>query len=257
MKFRLKAFGLHLAASATVLSLVLVALYAGWYRWPGWYVTGVVHIVAIMVGVDAALGPSLTLVIANPLKPRRELARDIGIIVTVQIVALLYGTFTLWEGRPLYYTFSQDRLEFVQASVLRPDEVERGLRENPALAPHWYSLPRWVWAPLPEDPDERSRIINSAITAGQDVIDMPRYFRPWEQGLPALRQHLRTVDLTTVFAPSEQRSLKQRMVELGLPADEPVTLFMLGRDARLLVVFDPATLEIRAMLPAPEGRTIR
>jgi len=35
MNFRFKAFALHLAGSATVIQLVLGALYLGWYRWPG------------------------------------------------------------------------------------------------------------------------------------------------------------------------------------------------------------------------------
>ena len=37
-----------------------------------------------VAGFDVVLGPLLTLVIANPAKPRRELVRDIAIIVCVQ-----------------------------------------------------------------------------------------------------------------------------------------------------------------------------
>jgi hypothetical protein len=257
VRFRVRAFGLHLAASAIVLSLVLGALYLGWYRWPGWYLSGVLHVVTIMVGVDAALGPLLTLLIANPRKPRRELTRDIGIIVTVQLVALVYGASTLWHGRPLYYTFSEDRLEFVQASVLAPEEVELALRQNATLAPHWYSLPRWVWAPLPDDPDERDRILTSAIGGGQDVIDMPRYFRPWEQGFPALRRQLKRIDQLAIFSRGEQQALKERVAGLGLATDQPNALFMMGHETRLLVVFDPASLQIRAILPPPERRGAR
>ena len=257
MRFRLRAGGLHLAASAAVLAMVLSLLYAGWYRWPGWYVTGVTHVVAIMVGVDVALGPLLTLLIASPRKPRRELARDIAVIVAVQLVALGYGTTTLWQGRPLYYTFSEDRLEVVQASALQADEIELGRRQNPALAPYWNSLPRWVWAPLPDDPGERERIMTAAIADGQDVIDMPRYFRPWADGLAALRRQLRKPDDLKVFSPGERQALKARLVELGLPADQPVATFMMGRETRLLVVLDPATLAIRAMLPPPARRAAR
>jgi hypothetical protein len=251
MKFRIKAFGLHLAASAAVLSLVLAALYVGWYRWPGWYLVGAPHVVLIMVGVDAALGPMLTLVIANPGKLRRELARDIGVIVAVQLVALVYGATTLWNGRPLYYTFSEDRLEIVQAAALTAEEIERGRRENPALAPHWYSRPRWVWAPLPDDPDTRMQIVSSAIAEGQDVIDMPRYFRPWQDARPTLRRQLRKVDELAIFSRKEQQALKQRMAELGFAADQPITLFMSFREARLVAVFDPATLEIKAFIAPP------
>src|ERR1700752_540233 len=98
MRFRFKAFGLHLLGSACALALVLGGLYVGWYRWPGWYLTGGLHVTAILAGVDLTLGPLITLIIANPNKPRRELVRDVGIIVAVQIVALGYGATTLWNG---------------------------------------------------------------------------------------------------------------------------------------------------------------
>src|SRR5215469_13939349 len=123
MKFRLTAFGLHLLGSVSALILVLGSLYLGWYRWPGWYLSSVLHVVGIVVMVDLVLGPTLTLIVANPGKPRRELVRDISMIVTVQLAALIYGTVTLWGGRPLYYTFSVNSLELVQASDIDAAET--------------------------------------------------------------------------------------------------------------------------------------
>src|SRR5258708_26567048 len=102
MKHRLKALGLHLAGSTTLLALVCATLYFGWYRWPGWYLTGMLHILLLMVGVDVALGPLLTLVVASPGKANRVLARDIVMIVILQLTALVYGTTAMWQERPLY-----------------------------------------------------------------------------------------------------------------------------------------------------------
>ena len=116
MRFRLKAFGLHLLGSACALSLVLGGLYFGWYRWPGWYLTGVLHVLLIVCGRRSRARADADVDHRQPHKPRRELARDIAMIVAVQLVALTYGAATLWHGRPLYYTFSADRLEMVQAS---------------------------------------------------------------------------------------------------------------------------------------------
>ncbi len=76
-------------------------------------------------------------------------------------VALLYGAKTLWQGRPIYYAFSEDRLQLVQASDVSAEE--------------------------------RSRIVAAAIQGGDDVIQMPRYLKPWEQARSSLRQQLRPV----------------------------------------------------------------
>ena len=173
MHFRLKLFALHLLSSATVLTLILGCLYFGWYRWPGWYLTDVSRVVLVMICVDVVLGPTLTLIIGNQKKSRRELTRDIGIIVVVQLCALTYGSVQLWNGRPLYYAFSENVLQLVQAYDIDANEAKLGRERNPALAPHWYSLPRWIWAPLPQDPDERQKIFQDAISGGDDVISMP------------------------------------------------------------------------------------
>jgi hypothetical protein len=251
MQSRLKTFGLHLLASASALTLVLGTLYLGWYRWPGWYLSGVLHVVGIVVLVDLVVGPALTLVVSSPGKPRRVLARDIAIISTVQLAALAYGAETLWSGRPLYYTFSVNRLEFVQASDIDKTEIANALRQNPSLAPHWYSLPRWVWAPLPDDPDESMRIVNEAsFGSGKDIIDMPRYFKPWPQGLPKLREQLARLDDIKYFSNLEKQQLRTQITQQGLPADDRNALIMWGASRRVLAIFDTGTLRIKALLKA-------
>jgi hypothetical protein len=250
VKFRFKAFGLHLLASTSALTLTLGALYLGWYHWPGWYLADVVHVVAVMAGVDVVLGPVLTLIIADSKKLRRTLVRDIALIVAVQLIALVYGTTALWSGRPVYYAFSEDCLQVVQAYDLDAHELDLARRQNAEFVPHWYSLPRWIWAPLPEDETERTKIITGAITGGLDVISMPRYFKRWDQGLPALRTQLRKVDELGFFSGAEKKVLKERMRASGLATDQRDTIPLTGRGRPLLAVIDPASLKITAIFKA-------
>jgi hypothetical protein len=247
MKFRLTAFGLHLLGSATALTLVLGALYLGWYRWPGWYLSGVIHVIVVMVGVDIVLGPLLTLIVANSKKSVRELSRDIGIIVTVQLIALGYGTTALWSGRPLYYAFSADCLEIVQASEIDATATKTQQLE---LAPHWYSLPRWIWAPLPKDSDEAQKIVAGAIQGGTDVTGLPQYYKSWDQGLKELKLQLKKVDEIRYFSKKQKESLKQRLEASGLSPDAPNGIALMGRGPSLLAVIDPASLEIKAIIKA-------
>src|SRR5271168_4411658 len=65
MGFRFKAFALHLAGSASALTLTLGLLYLGWYHWPGWYLADLPTVLAIMVGVHVVLGPLLTFIVAE------------------------------------------------------------------------------------------------------------------------------------------------------------------------------------------------
>jgi hypothetical protein len=247
MRFRLKAFSLHFLSSATVLTLILGSIYFGWYRWPGWYLTDVARVVLVMICVDVVLGPTLTLIIANRKKSRRELTRDIGIIVAVQLCALTYGTASLWNGRPLYYAFSESVLQLVQAYDIDADEAKLAREQNPTFAPHWYSLPRWIWAPLPQDSATRNKIVASTFSGGDDVISMPRYFRRWDDGLGSLRAQLKKVDDVAYFAKSEKKKLKAEMQAAGFPNDQPDTMPLTGRGHPLLAVIDPATLAIKGV----------
>ncbi|MGB6449352.1 MAG: hypothetical protein WBE92_01220 [Steroidobacteraceae bacterium] len=252
MRFRLKAFGFHLLGSASVLTLVLGGLYLGWYRWPGWYLTGVRHIAALVVSIDLALGPLMTLVIASPAKPGRALARDICVIVAVQLAALTYGSATLWRGRPLYYAFSAvTGLQMVQAVDLTPSQVALGRRDNPSLAPTWHSPTRWVLAPLPENKQAREQAIQSMIASRVELVQMPRYFRPWNQGFSMLRKRLSLVSNQTTFTKAERQALETKMRRRGLEPDRPDTLLLTGRGTPLLAVLDPGTLQIKAIL-APD-----
>jgi hypothetical protein len=209
-----------------------------------------VRVVAVMAGVDVVIGPLLTLVIASAKKPRRELGRDISIIAAVQLVALIYGTTQLWSGRPLYYAFSENCLQVVQAYDIDPGELKIARERHAELAPHWYSLPRWIWAPLPEDPEERAKIVSSAIQGGADVIEMPRYYKHWEQGLPALRTQLKNIDDLGFFLIAEKKVLKERMRARGLATDQRDCIALTGRGRPLLAMVDPVSLKIKALIKA-------
>jgi hypothetical protein len=250
MKFRLKAFGLHLLGSATALTLILAVLYFGWYHWPGWYLSEVTHVIAVLVGVDVVIGPLVTLIIANAAKPRRELTRDVAIVVTVQLAALIYGTTALWSGRPLYYAFSENCLSVVQANDIDAQSLEQARAQKVQLVPHWYSLPRWIWAPIPEDADKAADIVASTLQGGTDVVGMPQYYKPWGDGLPELRTQLKKVDEIKFFSRKEKATLKERMQASGLAIDQPDGIALTGRGRPVLAVIDPSTLKVRAIIKA-------
>ena len=246
MKFRFKALGLHLLTSAAVLALIIGSLYGGWYHWPGWYLADASQVAAVMLGVDVGLGPLLTFVIASPGKPRPTLKRDIAMIVLIQLVALGYGTVSLWNGRPLYYAFSVNCLTLVQAYDIEPGDAALGRERNAKLAPHWYSLPRWIWAPLPDDAALAEKIVGGAVNGGSDVTAMPIYYRSFEAGLPDLRTQLQKVDDIKFFSAAQQQVLKSRMQAAGLAPEQANGLAFTGRSRPLLAVFDPPTLKLVA-----------
>ncbi|MBV9724260.1 MAG: hypothetical protein JO299_03710 [Gammaproteobacteria bacterium] len=95
------------------------------------------------------------------------------------------------------------------------------------------------------------RIVNGAtFGTGTDVIAMPRYFKTWEQGLPKLREQLTRLDDIRYFSKPEKQLLRTRLSQRGITTDEQNALIMWGGSRRVLAIFDPSTLRIKALLKA-------
>ena len=244
MRFRFTAFLWHLLASAVALALTVGTLYFGWYHWPGWYLANVLGVFGVVAGVDLALGPLLTFAIASPSKAKIALTRDIGVIAIVQMIALAYGTGTMWQGRPLYYAFSENCISVVQAYDIEPADLSQARKLKAPLTPHWYSLPRWIWAPLPKDTNTSGAIVASAMQGGFDVTAMPRYYKNWDEGLSDLRGQLKKVDDIRFFNAVEKQKLRSQMKQAGYSTDLANGVAMTGRGRPLLAIFDPQSMKI-------------
>jgi len=229
MSFRIRSFLGYLIASVIVMATTLGSLYAGWYRWPAWYLVGGDDVALIMVLVDLALGPLAVLLVSDPGKPRAVWQRDLVAIVLVQASALAGGIHTLWTGRPLYFEFSMDRIEVVQAAVFDEDTVNTARLQGARIIPGWQSLPQWIWAPLPEDAKTASQIVLGTAFGGQDVTAMPQYFRPWAEGLSAMQSHFRPVKNLVDSAGLSESEYQQLLADLGRPEEELVLLPVQGR----------------------------
>ena len=193
MKFRLLLAGSHFLLSLLLLSLILLAFYLDYYAGPASFLLGVSSIALILVLVDVCLGPLATLVVANPAKRRAELVRDLAVVALIQLVALAYGVSALWAGRPAFYVFSVDRIELIQASDLPPDTRSVAQAGIPELCQGVLCAPSWVWAPLPDNPDETQLLLQSIMQGGPDVSFLPSLYRPFGQGLPVLKARLKPI----------------------------------------------------------------
>jgi len=77
---------------------------------------------------------------------------------------------------------------------------------------------------------------------------MPRYYKRWKFGLPMLRQQLKKVDDVGYFSGADKKLLKEHMRTAGYATDQLTTIPLTGRGKPLLAVFDPASLEMTAVL---------
>jgi len=172
---RWQAAPIHLAISVLVALAVFAAIRFVWYPGPLFESAGGLRLFLLIAGVDLTVGPLITLIIYVPGK--KGLGFDLAVIAVLQVAALAYGTWVLFESRPAWIVFTKDRFELVRANEI-PD-AERA-KARPPFSDKPIDGPRVVAARIPADPAERTRIMFSAIQ-GFDLQSFPQHYVPYEQ----------------------------------------------------------------------------
>lgn len=174
---RWRAAGIHFGISAGIIICLTGLLAVTWYPPDYAWAVGGINLVGILAGVDACLGPLLTLIVWDTRKP--ELRFDITVIALCQILALGYGLHAIFVARPVYMVFAKDRFELVSAVDIPEGELNGVTREEFKSLP--LTGPEVVGVMEPTTPQERERILFSSMSGGADLAQLPRYYVPYAE----------------------------------------------------------------------------
>lgn len=172
---RWKAFGIHLSISALIAATVVVLVAWLWYPQPYFAAMGGQTLLRLVIGVDVVVGPIITLLIFDPKKPR--LKYDLAAIAVVQLAALAYGGYVMFEARPVYSVFLDGRFYTVPAHSVDADSRARA-------APEFRTLPLTgprVVALVAANPQEAAMLSVAAAMGGPDLTDLPHLYVPYGQ----------------------------------------------------------------------------
>jgi hypothetical protein len=172
---RYRAGLIHFGLSTLVVGAAFLAVYFLWYPEPLFEGAGGRHLFVVLACVDITIGPLITLIIYKPGKP--GLKFDLAVIGMLQLAALAYGTHVVFEARPVWLVFTKDRFDLVRANQI--SDAER-LKARPQFQQLSLDGPRMAGARTPTDPDERFRIMMTALS-GIDVSSYPQHYVPYEE----------------------------------------------------------------------------
>lgn len=188
---RWKAAGIHLAISLLLACAVGSLIYFVWYPQPYFFAAGASTLMMLIMGVDVAIGPLLTLVACNPKKTRRHLAIDLSVIGTLQAIAFLYGLSIIVAARPAFIVAEVDRFVLVSANELEASDLAEGSRPEYRHAPWWGPL--LVGATAPRDGKTMDRVL-STIETGKDINLMPKYYVPYDEVAKDMLKRAKSLD---------------------------------------------------------------
>ena len=185
---RYQAFYSHLLLSVVIAGSILAIAKLMWYPNAIMIALGATKVFLLVILVDACFGPVLTFATYNKNKSRKSITLDFSIIIFLQLAALAYGSYTLYAGRPVYYVFSVDRFELVQAN-----DIPQAFLDDEASG-EYGRLPirqaKWLYAELPDDINERNALLFGQIETGTDLAQTPRYYQPLESGAELVREKI-------------------------------------------------------------------
>lgn len=173
---RWKAFGIHFVISALIAATAILLVVFLWYPRPYFEAMGGMVLLRLLIGVDVVLGPLITLIVFDPQKPRLKL--DLACIGVLQVAALVFGVYVMFDARPVYNVFVKDHFQTVPANRIVDTSLARApeaFRDLPVTGP------RVVAARPPVNAQEYANVMFAALTGGPDVSDLPHLYTPYSE----------------------------------------------------------------------------
>lgn len=237
---RYQAFSAHLLSSALVALLSAALVFVVWYPAPMSTATGVTEIFLLLLAVDVVVGPVITLIVFNPAK--KELKRDLLIVLFLQVSALLYGMHAVFVARPVYAVYNIDRFDLAYANDLTSDKLQKvslpQFKSPPLLGPEVIAARR------PDDAQERSKIMFGAVAGGDDVPQLPQLYVPYAQAQPLAVKHVQSIDVLRDFNPDRGAEIDAVLARHAKRPGGIGFLPLKGRVADLAVIVAADTAEV-------------
>ena len=242
---RFQAAGIHLGISLCIAALAATLVFALWYPYPYRDLSGGRELFTMLVSIDVILGPLLTLAVFNLKKPRAQLVRDLAIIGLVQLLALGYGLWTVYQARPVHMVFEMDRFRVTHAADIDPELLTKA---PPALQALPITGPTML-AVRPLLSDETFSATMAALSGAQMAF-RPDLWQPYDAAAKAraLAASQPAANLLKKY-PAQQAVLSQMAANTGLPVAGLRFLPVQARDTVWSAILAPKTGDIIGYLP--------
>ena len=250
MRVASRAAFIHFLSSTLLASLAATLVLLIWYPYPYDLLSGGRMLFLVLVCVDVVCGPLLTLVLFSSTKSSRELVTDMGLVVLIQMAALIYGLHTAYEARPLFLAHEVDRFRVIALGDYGKVDVRESLAALPEpLRPHWLKGPATVAMRPPKDENERREVMLEAISGGRDYSQRPDFYVPYGATADQRRILARAKPLRNFIAlnPDAKELAAAMLKRNGVPLEDATFLPVMHKQ-EWVVVMDKAA-HILGFLP--------
>jgi hypothetical protein len=167
-----KAATIHFFLGLVIACLFAWLVFSIWYPYPYRALAGGVELFTIIIAIDLVCGPLLTFVLFSPYKAPLEICTDLCFVVAIQITALSYGVWTVWQTRPIFVVHETDHLNITARVNVETNQLAALPIE---LTPIFFGGP--IMASLRSFTVQEQNSINADIkNGGRDRSERPMYY---------------------------------------------------------------------------------
>jgi len=185
---RLNFFLSHLFLSLLTALLVVALVFFIWYPTPLATAIGVTQIFFMMLAIDVIIGPILGLLVYK--EGKKTLKFDLGIIISLQIIALCYGIYSIEQGRPAWLAYNVDRFELVRKNEIIEEHISQAL--PPYQQVSWLK-PQLVAVQFAKDENVRSDDLFAEALGGISIAQKPERYVDFTKAKLQLKQRAKNL----------------------------------------------------------------
>lgn len=190
MSKRLKFFLNHLSISIIIALLVMGLVFFVWYPLPLAKAVGVTHIFLMMLTIDVIVGPLLGLLVYK--EDKKSLKFDLTIIIAIQISALLYGIYSIEQGRPVWMVYSVDRFELVRKNEIILENINHVKPQFQQVS--WFS-PQFVAMQFANNTQQRNDDMFAEVLGGISLAQRPERYVNFAEAKAQLQKRAQSLEL--------------------------------------------------------------
>ena len=227
---RPQAFALHLTGSLLIASVAALLVLTLWYPWPLSVATGAAGIFLMLLAIDVITGPCLTFIVFNPAK--KELKRDLIIVVLLQFSALAYGMNAVFVARPIYYVFTGNHFELTYANELDEDRLANARLNQFKTLPLFG--PETIGASLPEEAKNEHSFARAMLTHNLPIL--PQYYRPYGELLQQVQESIKPPAELIAYNPDKSYEINELIKKYSNNNEDVGFITLNGADVDLVTI---------------------
>lgn len=190
MSKRLKFFLKHILLSFLIALLVVGVVFFVWYPAPIAKAVGVTQIFLMMLTIDVIVGPVLGLLVYK--EGKKTLKFDLTVIILIQISALLYGVYSIEQGRPAWLVYNVDRFELVRKNEIVDQNINQA--QPQFQQPAWLKS-QFVAIEFAKDAKQRSDDMFAEVLGGISIAQRPERYVKLAKAKKQIQQRAQKLEL--------------------------------------------------------------